>query len=160
MAPERKEICDCGVLEDASREPDHPIRWSEKTHEYYIAYANKGSMMIYYCPFCGGKTPASRRSSLFTHVTGQEEKRLYELLKGLKSISDVVARFGPPDEDRELGAATQHPERDGKPAWGEAFRTLTYKKLSTVADIYFEVRQSDSVRGMWVQKRIQKNDSK
>jgi hypothetical protein len=160
MAPERKETCDCGVLENASKEPDHPIRWNEKTNEYHIAYGNKGSMMIYYCPFCGGKTPESRRSSLFAHVTGQEETRLYELLKGVKTTSEVLTRFGPPDEERELGTAKRHPERAGNPAWGEVFRTLTYKKLSAVADVYFEVGNNESVRGMWVQKRIQKDNSK
>jgi len=38
MPPARKKVCDCGILEDASKEPDHAIRWDERLKEYYIAY--------------------------------------------------------------------------------------------------------------------------
>ena len=55
MPPKRKDVCDCGVLESASKEPDHPIRWDERMNEYFIAHGKSGRMMIYYCPFCGGR---------------------------------------------------------------------------------------------------------
>lgn len=48
MPPERKEICDCGALENASKEADHPIRWDDRMNEYYLAYGKDGRMMIYY----------------------------------------------------------------------------------------------------------------
>jgi hypothetical protein len=86
--PKRKDICDCGILENASKEPDHAIRWDEQMNEYYIAYGNSGRMMVYYCPFCGGSTPESRRNSFFAHVTQQEEHRMTELFRGIRKVSD------------------------------------------------------------------------
>lgn len=154
MPPERKDSCDCGALENASKEADHPIRWDERMNEYFIAHGKGGKMMIYFCPICGGRTPESRRASFFAHVTQEEETRIYGLFRGIRTVADVVARFGPPDEERELGAAVRHPERDGKPSRGEVFRSLVYKKLSPVADVCFEVGASDSVRGQWIQKYV------
>jgi hypothetical protein len=46
MPPERKEICDCGTLEDASKESDHPVRWDEKANEYFIAYGTGGKCVF------------------------------------------------------------------------------------------------------------------
>ena len=69
-------FCRCGTLENASKEPGHPIRWDERMHEYYIAEGGGGRMMIHYCPFCGGKTPESQRDIFFAHVTQAEEHRI------------------------------------------------------------------------------------
>lgn len=76
MPAKRSEICDCGPLENASKEPGHPIRWDEPMNEYYIAHGKDGRMMVYYCPFCGGSSPKSRRASFFAHVTQHEEVRI------------------------------------------------------------------------------------
>ena len=150
----RKEICDCGVLEKASKEPEHPIRWDEEMNEYYIAVGNSGHMMIYYCPFCGGRTPESRRSSPFAHVSEEEAFRIYQLFGGLRTVSDIKARFGLPDEEQETGCAVEHPESQGEPGYGTVFRTMIYKDLSPVADVVFEIGMNDSVYGKWVQKYI------
>jgi hypothetical protein len=157
MFSNRKDVCDCGVLEDASKEPEHPIRWDERLNEYYVATSKGGRMMVYYCPFCGGHTPKSRRSSLFAHVTQQEETRIFELFRGVRTVAEVIARFGPPDEEREFAAGKRSPSRDGEPESGEVFRGLIYKNLSLAADIVFQVGDSDSVRGTWRQKYIGDN---
>ena len=123
-------------------------------NEYHIVDTNGGRMMVYYCPFCGGSTPESRRGSCFAHVTQQEEHRITELFRGISKVSDVVARFGPPDEEREFASAVRSPARAGKPEHGEIFRGLVYKNLSPVADIVFNVGDSDTVRGTWIQKYV------
>src|ERR1041384_3666283 len=133
----RKGTCKCGMLESASKEEDKPIRWSERMNEYYIAYGNGGRMMVYYCPFCGGSTPKSRRASFFAHVTQQEEHRIIELFRGIRSVPDVIARFGPPDEEREFASSVRRTGRKGQAQRGEVFRGLVYKNLSAVADIVF-----------------------
>ncbi len=142
------------MLEKASKEPAHPIRWDEKLNEYYLAYGKGGRMMVYYCPFCGGSTPPSRRGSFFAHVTDEEESRIYRMFRGIRTTSDVTDRFGPPDETREFASSTRTPSRDGKPERGEIFRGLVYQNLSPVADIIFEVGNNDSVRGTWIQKSV------
>jgi hypothetical protein len=149
-----KSKCKCGVLENASKEVDSAIRWDERMNEYYIANGKHGRMMVYYCPFCGGRTPDSRRGSFFAHVTRQEATRICDLFKGIRTVADVVARFGPPDEERDWSSAVHWPGRWGKAGRGEAFRGLVYKSLSPVADIVFEVGTSDSVRGTWIQKPV------
>ena len=154
MPPQRKDICDCTVLERASKEPGHAIRWDEQMNEYYIAYGKSGRMMVYYCPFCGGSTPKSRRSSLFAHVTQQEEHRITELFRGIRKVADVVERFGAPDEEREFASGVRSPARDDKPERGEIFRGLVYKNLSPVAYIVVNVGDSDTVRGTWIQKYV------
>jgi hypothetical protein len=142
------------VLESASKEPDHPIRWDERLNEYYLAYGKAGRMMIYYCLFCGGKVPESRSSSMFAHITQDEETRIYELFRGIHIVADVIARFGQPDEEREFGGAVRSPSRDGKPERGEMFRGLVYKNLSPVAEIVFQVGSDETVQGTWSQKYI------
>lgn len=111
-------------------------------------------MMVYYCPFCGSPTPKSRRDSLFAHVTDKEETRIIELFRGIRTVADVTARFGPPDEEREFATGTRTPSHEGKPERGEIFRGLVYNNLSPVADIVFEVGDGDTVRGTWIQKYI------
>jgi len=150
--PKRKDICDCKVLENASKEPGHPIRWDERMNEYHIVYGEGGRMMIYYCPFCGGSVPKSKRSSLFAHVDHAEQVRIYGLFEKLRTVADVVARFGSPDEEHEFGSASIEPERAGKPESGKVFRSMVYKSLSPVADIIFQIGVGDSVAGMWRQK--------
>jgi hypothetical protein len=154
MPPERKETCDCGHLERASKEPDHAIRWDEKMNEYYIAYGKGGKMCVYYCPFCGGRTPESRRDSFFAHVTDAESARIYGLFRGIRTVSDVVAKFGPPDEEREQATGVRHPEKDGRPGRGEVFRSMIYKNLSPVAEVWFDVGINDCVQGHWLQKYL------
>jgi hypothetical protein len=111
-------------------------------------------MMMYYCPFCGGRTPESRRDSLFAHITQEEETRIYALFAGVRTVSDVLARFGPPDEQRDIAAAVRRAGGKGKAERGEAFRGMVYKSLSPVADIVFEVGVGESVRGTWIQKYV------
>ena len=98
--------------------------------------------------------PKSRRPSLFAHVTKQEEWRITELFRGIRIVADVIARFGPPDEERENAVLIRRPSREGKPERGEVFRVLVYKNLSAVANVEFQVGDSDSVRGTWTQKYI------
>lgn len=150
----RKSRCKCGTLENASKEPGSSIHWDERMNEYHIVDTKGGQMMVYYCPFCGGKTPGSRRGSFFAQVTQKEEHRIYELFRGIRRVSDVVARFGLPDEEREFASGVRSPARDGKPESGEIFRGLVYKNLSPVADIVFNVGDSDTVRGTWIQKYV------
>lgn len=154
MPPKRRDTCDCGLLENASREPGSAIRWDERMNEYHIVDAKGGQLMVYYCPFCGGSTPKSRRGSMFAHVTQQEEHRITELFRGLRKVSDVITRFGPPDEEREFATGVRKPGRGDEPERGEIFRGLVYKNLSPVADIVFNIGDSETVRGTWIQKYV------
>jgi hypothetical protein len=146
-------------LETVSKEPGSTIRWDERMNEYHIIDTEGAQMMVYYYPFCGGSTPKSRRSSFFAHVTLQEERRITKLFHGIRTTSDVVTRFGPPDEEREFAEGDRNPARGENPERGEVFRGLVYKSLSPVAEIVFTVGDSDTVRGTWIQKYVGDNNA-
>ena len=158
MKPPRKDKCDCGILDRWSKEPDHPVRFDPALNEYFIAGKSGGKYQIYYCPFCGGATPEPRRASLFAHITDKEQQRIYSLFSGITTERQVIDKFGKPDEERQVGTMVMYPEKDGAPARGEAFRTLVYKNLSTVADICFNISDGGKARGTWVQKHIGNQD--
>jgi hypothetical protein len=92
-------------------------------------------MMIYHCPFCGGAAPPSKRATLFTTFTPDEQRRLYRLFDGMRTLQEVIAVLGPPDEDKERGLTVQAPERGGQAPTLRRFRTLRYTRLSDTADV-------------------------
>lgn len=145
MPPSRGEICDCGNLERFSREPGHAIRWDESLNEFYIAHGNSGRTMLYYCPFCGGSTPESRRTHLFRHLTDQENRRLTDMIRGLKTLEEVIAKFGSPEFDEVVGMTTTEPERDGQPETARVYQVLIYQRLSAVADVRVTVYPTGKV---------------
>ncbi len=104
MRPQRKEVCDCGLLQRASREPAHPVRFDSAMNEYFIGAGNQRLLNIYYCPFCGGRTPESRRELLFEFITSGEEFRICGLFREIRTERDVRDRFGPPDREEDIGS--------------------------------------------------------
>jgi hypothetical protein len=159
MPPQRKDICDCGILEHASKEPGHVIRWNEELNEYHIVYGNGSEMMIYYCPFCGGSVPKSRRSQLFHTLTDKERQRLCVLTKDMRTVQQLIEAFGEPDIRHSVGMTTITPERDGKPETTESYPMMTYTKLSDVADVYVTVYPTDRVRIHFQSKAVKKSAS-
>jgi hypothetical protein len=155
MPPQRKDICDCGVLERASRESDHVIRWDERLNEYHIVYGKSGRpMMIYYCPFCGGSTPKSRRSLLFHTLTDAERQRLCNLTKEMRTVKEVVGAFGEPDIRQPVGIVQTTPERDGKPETTESYPVMMYTKLSETVDVHVTIYPTDRVGISFRGKRV------
>jgi hypothetical protein len=95
----------------------------------------KAKMMIYHCPHCGGAAPASKRASLFTVCTPEEQRRLFRLFDGMRTLQEVIAALGSPDEDKERGLTVRQPEKEGRPPTLRKFRTLRYTRLSDTADV-------------------------
>jgi hypothetical protein len=159
MPPPRKDICDCGSLERASKEPGHVIRWDEQLNEYHIVYGKDGQMMIYYCPFCGGSTPKSRRSLLFHTLTDAECRRLCDLTKDLRTVQEVTASFGEPDIKQSVGMTVTKPEREGKPERTQSYPVMIYTKLSDIADVHVTIYPADRVAITFQGKPVKKNAS-
>lgn len=156
MTSAPKDVCTCSVLEMASKEPNHPIHFDPQMSEYYISFGSGGRMLIRYCPFCGGQTPESSRESFFAHVSIEEEIRIRHMFDGIRTVGDVLSRYGPPDQELDGGSSARFPEREGTPARGEVFRTMLYRELSTVADVVFRVGTGDAVQGTWIAKQATK----
>ena len=137
--------CTCGFLERQADNPTSPIVFDVRLNEYHFEYPSpcagegcltaKAQMMIYHCPFCGGAAPKSKRPSLFTAFIPEEQRRLCRLFDGMRTLQDVIAALGLPDEDKERGLTVHQPEKEGKAPTMRSFRTLRYTRLSDTADV-------------------------
>ena len=87
--------CKCGYLQRQANHPDSPIRFDAELNEYHFTHrtstGGEAKMMIYHCPFCGGRAPKSRRSELFYRLTRAEQVRLCELTKNMPTLQSVMA---------------------------------------------------------------------
>ena len=141
--------CKCGFLEGWANRPDSPIRFDPELNEYHFIHRTSTSgewkMMIYHCPFCGGRAPKSRRSELFHRLTHAEQRRLCELTKSMRTTQDVTAAFGEPDIKQPVGMVITKPERDGKPETTQSYPVMIYTKLSDTADVHVTVYPTERV---------------
>jgi len=138
-------VCKCGVLEQASREPDHAVRWNERLNEYYIDCGAGGHMMVHYCPFCGGSAPKSRRRLLFHSLTDGERERLFRLTSGIRSLHEMIATLGEPDSREPLGRISITPERNGEPEVTTGYPCALYSRLSDAADVHVTIYPNERV---------------
>src|SRR4051794_30251709 len=94
-----KKPCSCGFLAHAAKSALMPIRFDEELNEYSFENAAlHGSIMIYHCPMCGGIASNSKRAGLFRRVSMKEYRRVDELTKHLKTLADIEATLGKPDQ--------------------------------------------------------------
>lgn len=141
--------CKCEFLKQQANHPDSPIRFDPELNEYHFIHRTSTSgesmMMIYHCPFCGGRAPQSRRAELFHRLTQAERHRLCELTNRMRTIQDVTAAFGEPDIRQPIGMVVITPERDGKPETTQSYPVMIYTKLSEIADVHVTVYPTDRV---------------
>jgi hypothetical protein len=107
-------------------------------NEYHITNIGRtGYSNIYYCFFCGGAAPTSKRHTCFATITTTEAARLDRLTDGVKSVEDAFARFGKPDDDIDNGLRMYSKASAAKPTTITSYRTLTYENLSKTAEVVF-----------------------
>lgn len=157
MPPERKDICDCGYLERMAEHPKCPVKFDEELNEYHIVGEGEGYWMIYYCPFCAGSAPKSRRDRLFHRISDAEQHRLCNLTKDLRTVQDVTAAFGEPDIYQKIGCVTTTPERREKPSITKSRPVMIYTKLSEIADVHVTVHPTDRVDVHFQGKGVKKD---
>jgi hypothetical protein len=139
--------CDCGWLENAANDPTTPVAFDQQMNEYYIERGGDlgGQMVIYHCPFCGGSVPKSKREALFETITAEEMLRLRDLTAAIVTVSDVLSKFGPADEDNPAGHAQTIPEDGNRPAQTQWLRSLRFNELSPTAVVEAVVYPPDTV---------------
>jgi hypothetical protein len=154
--------CKCGYLERHANHPNSPIRFDPKLNEYHFIHrtseGGEAQMMIYHCPFCGGRAPKSRRSELFHRLTRAEQRRLCELTKEMRTLRDVTTAFGEADTMQPIGMVITKPERDGRPETTQSYPVMIYRKLSATADVHVTVYPDDRV-GITFQGKAVKKDA-
>ncbi len=146
-----EELCTCKYLENAANDPNSPIVFDARLNEFHFEYSSphagndfsaaKAQLMIYHCPFCGGAVPPSKRASLFTTITDDEEARIYRLFDGMRNLQEVIAAIGPPELDEVSGITM--PEKDGQPPKHLTYRAFRYTQLSDTADAQAYVDPTD-----------------
>jgi hypothetical protein len=145
-SPNEQAECKCGGLARMAEDPKDPIEFDARLNEYHIIHkGNGGYSLVYYCPLCGGRAPASKRSSLFQRLDDFERRRLSELTKDLRTVQEVVAAFGQPDVRRPVGMTIIRPEIEGVPETAQSFPAMTYSRLSETANVYVSVYPDDKV---------------
>jgi hypothetical protein len=144
--------CDCGYLDRATKDPDHPIEFDVRLNEFNFIHAG-GKFRIYHCPFCGGKAPESVRATLFSRVSRDEQERLFRIADAFKTFDEVVALIGHPDVDVPMGSWAGTPQPDDEAPRTSAFRHVTYSKLSESADLHFDLHPDGRVASYSVSGR-------
>jgi hypothetical protein len=128
--------CACTYLQREAAEPSSPIQFDTRLQEYQLAHLSGGGhSAIYHCPWCGGVAPKSQRERHFAVLTWEEIRRLEDVTRGIRSPQEAVSMFGEPDEERERGVTVQLPATDTSPERAESYRTMTFKGLSSTADV-------------------------
>ena len=159
MPPQRKDICDCDTLERMADNPKCPVEFDAELNEFHIVGQGHSQWMIYYCPFCGGSAPKSRRSHLFHKITDDESRRLCDLTKQIRTLQDVTAAFGEPEIRQAVGLVQTTPERDGKPETTRSYPVMIYTKLSELVDMHVTIYPTERVGISFRGKPIKKNAS-
>jgi hypothetical protein len=130
------EGCSCTYMQREAAEPSSPIQFNTEMQEYQFAHLSGGGhSMIYHCPWCGGVAPRSQRERHFAVLTWEEIRRLEGITRNIRSPQEAVSVFGEPDEERDRGVTVQLPPTDTMPERTESYRTLTFKGLSSTADV-------------------------
>lgn len=130
--------CECDWFARSAAEPNIPVVFDAGLNEYHLLHggsADGAYSLLWYCPFCGGAAPKSRRQELFLLLTVAESSRLAELVDPLRTIADVIQAFGKPDEDLDPGDGCMWPASSSAPSTFERGRTLVYRGLSRTADV-------------------------
>ena len=154
--PKEKGACKCEWLERAADDPKCPVEFDAELNEYHLIRGPKDYMMIYYCPYCGGSMPKSRRGKLFHTLTDVERQRLVNLTKDIRTLQEVTTAFGEADINQPVGLVITKPEREGKPETTQSYPVMIYTKLSDISDVRVTIYPTDRVGISFQGKAVKK----
>ena len=138
--------CKCGALARMADDPKDPVEFDADLNEYHLPHKdNTGYSLIYFCPLCGGRAPASKRGNLFQKLDQAERHRLSELTKDLHTVQDLIAAFGQPDVRIPLRMTVITEAKEGLPETTQSYPVMIYNNLSDVAVIHATVYPNDKV---------------
>lgn len=89
-------MCNCNSMQRYANDPASPIKYDKDLNEYNILYDNH-HLIVYYCFFCGGNLPKSRRGELFAKTSKIELIKARRLIGKINNERDIIEIMGPPD---------------------------------------------------------------
>ena len=96
---QKPERCHCGTVESLAADRQFAIEYDKKLNEYNLVSRDETFYYrLYFCFFCGGKLPESKRASLFTEPSAEEMKEVARILSDVTSIQQAIQILGKPDE--------------------------------------------------------------
>lgn len=98
MRPQNKTKCHCKAVESAASDSNCPVEFDDTLNEYNIVSIDgRHRYRLYFCWFCGGELPESKRPGLFTTPLAAEVIGMKKEIASIHSAADAVARLGKPD---------------------------------------------------------------
>jgi hypothetical protein len=153
--------CPCGLLDRNARDRHFPLRFDAKYDEYYLDLilpkGTKFSLLVNHCPMCGGVASESKRRDAFTVVTGQEAARVHALIRAVKTVEEIIGKFGRPERDStyQLPEDIPTPRIPGTDLQQIGpLRQLIYEHLSETAEVQFTVYSNGKVERLISAKYI------
>ena len=94
--------CDCGKPQQWIADSRIPVELEPLTGRHRLLRRAGWATVLYYCPACGGRLPASRDSELCHELSSEEIAAVNARLAGVSTIAEVIDRLGEPDERNQL----------------------------------------------------------
>jgi hypothetical protein len=136
-----KPVCECGTVEDLASDPKSAIEYDESLQEYNLVSGHdKVHYRMYFCFFCGGKLPESKRASLFTEPSEKEQREVLEVMSKVRSMEEARHVLGKPDET--IKAPNAESQENGKSPYKKHYRYL--KRWQTL-DFTIREREDGSI---------------
>lgn len=81
-----------------AKDPRFPLIYDKQMNEFAILRDKDDKFLIFYCPFCGGRLPESKRRNFYQIPDKAEVKQLRKLMKGVQDIETMRKVLGQPDQ--------------------------------------------------------------
>ena len=112
---ENKAECACGTVAELASDRNCPIVYDHSLNEYnLVSEDGKVRYRLYFCFFCGGKLPESKRASLFTEPSDKEMREVALLMAKVRSMQQAIEVLGKPDQTIKAPRTAQE---NGKSAY-------------------------------------------
>jgi hypothetical protein len=151
------EKCNCKSLQGYSDEINCPIRYDSELDEDNIVYGTH-RIIMYYCFFCGGKLPKSKRGNLCTKPSKTESAKAFNLIRKIKTEKDLIEILGMPDKkiSNEDFPDLDKNNQSFPKGWKSHF---DYHSKWKTLEIHFQIYDNGNVEGSVCGKYLGRTDS-
>jgi hypothetical protein len=163
--------CTCRHWDGWVNRPDVPIELDREMNEVNLRCSDGASLIIYYCPVCGGEMPKSTRGAKFMEPSAHEVRAVWRLTgarhpasrlarllawllwpRPLRTIEEVLRRLGPPD--RRVNPPSPNPIDRSLYSHVDVKTQLVYSSIWRTLDLVVFEGRDGSISFSWHGKHI------